>query len=37
MVEIQCNARGGLESTLTAHYDQDEMGPPEVLREGRGE
>ena len=37
IVEIRCKARGGLESTLTASYDQDEMGPPEVLREGRGE
>ena len=33
MLEISCNPRGGIESTVTAHYDRDEMGPPEVMRE----
>ena len=31
-IEITCNPRGGLSSTLTATYDRDTMGPPEKLR-----
>ena len=31
-LEIACNPRGGLASTVTATYDQDTMGPPENLR-----
>jgi 7-cyano-7-deazaguanine reductase len=27
-ISIVCNPRGGLASTVTAHYDRDEMGPP---------
>ncbi len=30
-IEIVCNARGGLASTVTATYDWETMGPPEVL------
>lgn len=30
-IEIACNPRGGLESTVTAHYDAGTMGPPETL------
>ncbi len=31
-VEIRCNPRGGLESTVTASYNAGTMGPPEGLR-----
>ena len=30
-VEIACTPRGGLASTVTAHYDRDTMGSPEAL------
>lgn len=30
-VEISCNPRGGLASTVTASYDRKAMGPPEKL------
>ena len=30
-VEVECNPRGGLGSTVTARYDRDAMGPPEGL------
>lgn len=30
-VEIVCNPRGGLASTVTAAYDADTMGPPDLL------
>ena len=31
-IEIACNPRGGLSSTVTAEYDAETMGPPENLR-----
>jgi 7-cyano-7-deazaguanine reductase len=31
LVEIECNPRGGLASTVSAHYDLELMGPPEAL------
>lgn len=31
-IEIVCNPRGGLASTVTAHYDRESMGAPEQLR-----
>ena len=30
-VEVACNPRGGLGSTVTAFYDRATMGPPERL------
>jgi len=33
LVEIECNPRGGLASIVTAHYDFELMGPPEVLKQ----
>ena len=30
-IEIVCNPRGGMASTVTAHYDRDAMGGPEAL------
>lgn len=36
-VEIACNPRGGLGSTVTAAYDRDQMGPPESLKTGAAE
>ncbi len=30
-VEIACNPRGGLSSTVTASYERETMGPPESL------
>ena len=30
-VEVACNPRGGMGSTVTASYDRDAMGPPERL------
>lgn len=30
-IEIECNPRGGMASTVTAHYDRETMGPPEAL------
>ena len=34
-IEITCNPRGGLMSTVTAAYDRETMGPPEALGEPR--
>lgn len=35
-IEIECNPRGGLSSTVTAHYDADTMGAPEALARKAG-
>ncbi len=35
-VEIACNPRGGLGSTVTASYDRDTMGPPASLKTAGG-
>ena len=34
-IEIKCNSRGGLASTVTAHYDRETSGPPEALKSGQ--
>jgi len=33
-IDIVCNARGGLASTVHAQYDREAMGPPEALAKG---